>query len=293
MKTFACAIFGILLAAGAAAGRPVEGSTATADGILVLQPATATNLVAVRLAIPDDQMLVGIRWYNGSSSESFGRILAASGRDLFPPSMTDALVMTEDVAGTQNGWSSVTFAQPVASQTGALFVAFQYQANYVPTSGEPIHGIGYLLQEDGAHYFVSGNGSKWFKIASSCQLLIEPLLAPRDPSVVALNEAHLESEPTVTPAIPATLALKAYPNPFNPTLQLELALPEAGPVTVKVYDLRGRLVRRLHAGSEPAGNLTLTWDGSDDAGHRMSSGVYWARVEATSGSLTQRVVMIK
>lgn len=58
-------------------------------------------------------------------------------------------------------------------------------------------------------------------------------------------------------------------------------------------DLRGRQVRRLYADSEPAGNLILAWDGCDNAGRRVSSGVYWARVETAAGMLTRRVVMVK
>jgi hypothetical protein len=266
------------------------GPAQTPDGILVPQPAAAANSVAVRLEVPGDQMLTGVRWFNGSDTEAFGRILAATGSELYPPSMTQALVVADSVVGTQNAWSSVMFTEPVASQTGTLFAVFQYQAGYTPTEGVTAHGVGYQMLDTPMYYFVSGDGQQWFKIASGCRIMIEPILAPRDLTVVALSEAPSEPQPV---PLPKALALNAYPNPFNPSIKLELSLPVAGPVEVKVYDIRGGQVRHLYTGNEPAGVLTLTWDGRDNGGRRVSSGIYWARVVTAAGTLNRRMVMIK
>jgi hypothetical protein len=262
------------------------------DGIVVPQPAGDENCVAVRLEVPGDQMLTGVRWYNGSGAVSFGRILVASGSGLYPPNMAQALVVAEDVTGTESAWSAAEFAQPVASQTGTLFAVFQYHAGYSPAEGVSAHGIGYRMQDTPEHYFISGDGQQWFKIANGWRLMIEPILAARDPSVVALSETAVEEDRVPLP-LPRALAINAYPNPFNPAIKLELQLPLAGPVEVKVYDVRGRQVRRLHAANEAAGTLTMIWDGRDNGGRRLGSGVYWARVETAAGRLTSRMVLVK
>ncbi|MBD3220421.1 T9SS type A sorting domain-containing protein, partial [bacterium] len=70
--------------------------------------------------------------------------------------------------------------------------------------------------------------------------------------------------------------LQAYPNPFNPQTTLRLVNPRTGSVEVAVYDLQGRLVRTLVAGDLPAGEHTVAWDGTDQGGRRLGSGVYVA-----------------
>jgi len=68
------------------------------------------------------------------------------------------------------------------------------------------------------------------------------------------------------------------PNPFNPLTELRFTLPAAGRAEVRIYDLRGRLVRRLDAGARPEGPGALSWDGRGDDGASASSGTYLARL---------------
>jgi len=76
------------------------------------------------------------------------------------------------------------------------------------------------------------------------------------------------------PAIPRTLAAWNAPNPFNPTTTVFIELPSAGEVMVAVYDVRGRLVRTLLQEPRPAGRHPVVWDGRDDQGHEVASGIY-------------------
>lgn len=92
---------------------------------------------------------------------------------------------------------------------------------------------------------------------------------------------------------PARLALSpARPNPSSGHAALTLALPRRSPVQLKVYDLRGALVRTLAERHLDPGTHTLAWDGRDDHGRRVASGVYLARVSAGDESLTRRVVRV-
>jgi hypothetical protein len=90
----------------------------------------------------------------------------------------------------------------------------------------------------------------------------------RDPSVVAI-----EGEPDAIPEAPATVALRAAPNPFNPRLEVSYELPRAGRVRLDVFDARGRHVRTLLNVEAPAGAGSLIWSGDDAAGRPVSSGV--------------------
>ena len=68
------------------------------------------------------------------------------------------------------------------------------------------------------------------------------------------------------------------PNPFNPRTEIQFALPQAGQVEIRVFDVAGRLVRRFDLGATPAGRHALTWNGDDQSGHEVVSGVYFSRL---------------
>jgi hypothetical protein len=73
-----------------------------------------------------------------------------------------------------------------------------------------------------------------------------------------------------------------YPNPFNPTTKIRIELPERTNVLFKIYDLLGKEVRTLVNEEKSAGIYTVTWDGRDDSGHDLSSGIYISRIVAGS-----------
>jgi hypothetical protein len=96
------------------------------------------------------------------------------------------------------------------------------------------------------------------------------------------------------PDLPAATALAGvHPNPFNPqtTISYELASPAA--VELAIYDLKGALVRRLVSESMPAGRHETVWNGQDDAGARVASGVYLTRFKAGAHHEVRKVVMVK
>ena len=70
-----------------------------------------------------------------------------------------------------------------------------------------------------------------------------------------------------------------YPNPFNAGSKIKYNVPESGFVEAIVYDMRGRQVNRLFNGQQQAGLHTLTWDGRNQIGHDVASGIYFCRVK--------------
>jgi hypothetical protein len=83
------------------------------------------------------------------------------------------------------------------------------------------------------------------------------------------------------------------PNPFNPVTEIRYSLPAAGRARLAVYDARGRLLRELFAGEQPAGPGSVTWDGRDGAGRAVASGVYLYRLETATGTQAKRMLLIK
>ena len=90
-------------------------------------------------------------------------------------------------------------------------------------------------------------------------------------------------------AIPATYELGTnYPNPFNPTTQIEFGLPEATRVRLDIYDVLGRRIARLIDSHLPAGYHRTTWEAQDKA-----SGVYLYRLSAAAFSQTKVMVLVR
>lgn len=98
--------------------------------------------------------------------------------------------------------------------------------------------------------------------------------------------------PTAVPGA-ETFAVNAYPNPFNPTTTLSYTMPQAGRLSLKVFDLRGRLVRALLDERREAGPGQVIWNGLDETGARVPSGVYFYEARAAGQVQAGRVTMIK
>ena len=84
-----------------------------------------------------------------------------------------------------------------------------------------------------------------------------------------------------------------YPNPFNPQTTIAFTLPTAGPVTLEVLDMRGRLVRTVYQGDLPRGTHRLDWDGRDAVGRIVAAGTYFARLQAPGHTATDKMVLAK
>jgi flagellar hook assembly protein FlgD len=83
------------------------------------------------------------------------------------------------------------------------------------------------------------------------------------------------------------------PNPFNPRTTLSFVLESAGSVSLKVYDVSGRLVRTLLNETRGAGPVSAVWDGTDEQGRPAASGVYLARMESRDRALTRRMTLVR
>jgi hypothetical protein len=97
------------------------------------------------------------------------------------------------------------------------------------------------------------------------------------------------------PASTSKLAIlhQPVPNPFNPVTTLRFELTQSAEVGFSIYDTSGRLVRSLVAGVRPRGMHGVVWDGRNDRGVPMASGLYFATLRVQSDRLTTKVVLLK
>jgi hypothetical protein len=89
------------------------------------------------------------------------------------------------------------------------------------------------------------------------------------------------------------LSLDAYPNPFNPTVTIRFNVPESGHVALRIYDVRGKLVRTLAEGRMRSGTHVARWDGRNSRDVVVASGVYFVTVHSAGGPVTKSVVLLE
>ena len=89
-----------------------------------------------------------------------------------------------------------------------------------------------------------------------------------------------------------TLAQNA-PNPFNPSTSIDYSVSARADVAVEIFDVSGVRVRRLEEGVRDAGEYAVEWDGRDDAGNVVGTGVYFYRLEGVAGVAPRKMVLLK
>jgi len=195
--------------------------------------------------------------------------------------------------------------QALAPPRSLAFVPAEGGWNLVVSQPDGIIGCDLeLLLPDGGSATFSGDGAIEHAMDGQTALVgiaraefTNPVLlhvagAAGLPQIVSasLNEGAI---PTLLPEPVAFTLSQNMPNPFNPSTTLRFGLPEAGHVTLAVYDVNGRLVRNLAAGRFEAGRHEVVWDGKDDNGREVASGVYLARLTAPQGVVTRKMMLLR
>jgi hypothetical protein len=112
----------------------------------------------------------------------------------------------------------------------------------------------------------------------------------REPLILSTEGVAFE----VTENVPAAFSLSQnYPNPFNPMTTIEYSLPEQSHVMLEIFNILGQRVSTLVSVSQPAGRHRIVWDGKDDQGKDVASGIYFYRLEAGEFTDSKRMVILK
>lgn len=129
-------------------------------------------------------------------------------------------------------------------------------------------------------------GSDLSSLAITRAMLVDGKASTFEAEIVARKE---------TEAIrPSSFVLRQnYPNPFNPETHISYMLPHDGNVKLMVYSVRGQKVRTLVNGFQATGPQSVRWDGTDDKGNSVASGIYFYRIEAGEFIDTKKMMMLK
>jgi len=109
----------------------------------------------------------------------------------------------------------------------------------------------------------------------------------------SLGEQQVSEQDRDAPAVAIGTGLMSRPNPFNPATTVSFELTEPSRVSLRVYDTRGALVRTLRDEALSAGKYDTRWNGRDDSGRAVATGIYFVRLVAGHRSETMKLVLLK
>ena len=84
-----------------------------------------------------------------------------------------------------------------------------------------------------------------------------------------------------------------YPNPFNPSTKFKISVPEKSSIEVTVFDISGRRIKTLYNGEAEQGSYFISWDGRDESGKKVPSGVYIYNMKTAQFQQSKRMFMLK
>jgi len=296
----------ILVAISSVLGIPEEVMSADQEdldilGVFGIAPVPERTAVAIWVPLGSGSSISGVRWFHNDAETSFPRISAMAGEIGRPGPLDAATLVATNASGPSCGWSECAFAQPLASQSDGIYVVFE-----LPVDGDIIAeglgggaGIGYVMEGQGNPGWITADGMNWSVLAIERQMAILPLagseksasphvLAPGrqdDLGVVDQSGDQANSDPSIDAHLLAT------PNPFNPETELRFELSTDADVTLTVFDLKGRRIRGLLDERLTAGQHRVSWNGKNDSGAGMASGVYLMRLRVGAREHSLRVTL--
>jgi hypothetical protein len=104
----------------------------------------------------------------------------------------------------------------------------------------------------------------------------------------------IEDPATATTTLASTYGLmQNYPNPFNPETIIEYQVPERGQVELNIYNMLGQKIRNLVSDMMPAGTYQVLWNGRDDFGNQVATGIYLYQLRGKNALITKKMMLIK
>ncbi|MDX9857550.1 MAG: carboxypeptidase regulatory-like domain-containing protein [candidate division Zixibacteria bacterium] len=153
-----------------------------------------------------------------------------------------------------------------------------------------------LAQVTGVQTYVEA--PVWIRVACAPEIPCTVAGIPPTPEPPpACEDAAVDTVRSITeatPQLPVVVELaQNYPNPCNPTTTIRFGLPSPGEVRIDIINILGQVVKRLVRADMPAGYHDVEWNGRNDGGGAVASGVYFYRLIAGKTTLSKKMILLK
>jgi len=265
--------------------------------VFSLTPVLESSWLAVELTLPKGASTNAVQWFNNDGEPVFPEVLICAAGVSGEPELGQPLMRCERVAGPSSDWATVTLPGTLTAGAERLFVVFRLPPNVertgVGSGGGP--GLGYWAAEGGPLTFLGGTDQEWVRLSARFHVAVAPVVAGKAYGLASARTAPVVPEqpsPEIVTHLETAL-LPPAPNPANPSVQVRFTLAESGLARVTLYNLRGERVATLADSHLTAGEHLLHWNGRDDAGAVVASGVYFARLDIGGRALTRRFALVR
>lgn len=169
-----------------------------------------------------------------------------------------------------------------------------YQDPVFTSTAEHMFRPNEVFAED-FRYLFGGDEARYTGTIENTELVPPTLVPGLESFMVALAGLAAEGEPL---SGMGPLALSNHPNPFNPATVITLTFGAAAAegerrVDIKVYGVDGRLVKTLYSGAVSGDQLSIAWNGTDDRGAPVTSGIYFYRAVSNVGTATGKMLLMR
>ncbi len=190
-----------------------------------------------------------------------------------PPNVTEIGVLEEDVC----------VGAVVVEDSYAQILVYSDNANRDPSS------FTFEIVNEGRFQLPIKNYEvfNWYTGEFESGIIISGM---QEYSLVMLGE---EGEPEVTPTITKIELHSNFPNPFNPSTTISFSLPKEKNIELTIYNIKGQKVKTLYSGIAEEGKHSMIWKGIDLNGKKVSSGIYFYKLETNNKELTRKMLLLK
>lgn len=206
------------------------------------------------------------------------------------PAISPAMPWKDDVVpnppqgvsfGVDSDSNQLSWTPPEPAEDGDLAQRYViYRSFEHPVDASDAANIYAILSGENTQYLCEGSGDYFYAISALDRLNNESDIIQVAPSGV--EEAHQPKSP---------LLISSYPNPFNPQTTIRFALPENSPATISIHDMNGRAVKSYGELSGPS--QTIIWNGLNDLGMQMNSGVYVCQLKTAGHTQSIKLVLLR
>ncbi len=205
-------------------------------------------------------------------------------------------------------WASPLILRKLASDTSWVTVASGIPSSALYAVSAPSNDVIYACGVGGSIVKSTDGGDTWILNLLPYTVLPWPTLraisfidekhgfaAGGSGTILYTSNGGLTNIDAREPNAPNNFVLEQnYPNPFNPSTEISYKLSAVSRVTLKVYDVLGRELRALADGErQSAGKHSLRWDGTNQRGERVGSGIYYYRLTTDNGTQTKKAVCLR
>ena len=208
----------------------------------------------------------GIEWGSfGIFSTSDGGVVCLGAQGTVPYSNFDALILAIDANGNKKWHKLLSGSNEDDTHAGTEI------------NGGDLLVLGFSVSVDGDFAGGSGNGGIWISKFHNCS---DNSFTKTFPVNNLINESDLYT-------------LTNYPNPVSQSTNITYSVPQPGKVSLKIYDMMGKLIKTLVNAKVAAGTYHIPWNANDENGNTLSSGIYLLRLNTGSYSETKKLSVIK